>query len=110
MIQEQWMHMCNSITDMEVERAKRELKTKVLSRSEGCVGACHEIGQWTLYRGRRPELHEAICAIDKVYAEQIKQICTKYLYDKCPVVAAIGPTEGLSDYTRIRAGMYWLRI
>ncbi|KAJ0183953.1 hypothetical protein K1T71_000376 [Dendrolimus kikuchii] len=109
-IQDQWMHMCNTITDVEVERAKRDLKTKLLSLTESSVGVCHEIGQWTLYSGSRPELHESICAIDRVYANQIKEVCTEYLYDKCPAVAAVGPTEGLSDYTRIRAGMYWLRI
>ncbi|XP_021207953.1 cytochrome b-c1 complex subunit 1, mitochondrial [Bombyx mori] len=109
-IQGEWMNMCHTITDAEVERAKRELKTKVLSKTESCAGTCHEIGRWVLYNGRRPPLHERICAIDSVFAQDIRRVCNKYIYDKCPAVAAVGPTEGLPDYTKIRAGMYWLRI
>ncbi|KAG6446956.1 cytochrome b-c1 complex subunit 1, mitochondrial-like [Manduca sexta] len=109
-VQDEWMHMCNTISDAEVMRAKRQLKTKLLSKMESSVGTCHEIGRWSLYHGCRPPLHELITTIDHVYAKNIRETCTKFIYDKCPVVAAVGPTEALPDYNRIRAGMYWLRI
>lgn len=32
----------------------------------------------------------------------------KYLFDRCPAVAAVGPTEQLVDYNRLRAGMRWV--
>jgi hypothetical protein len=34
----------------------------------------------------------------------------KYIYDKCPAVAGVGPVEALPDYNRIRSSMYWLRF
>lgn len=109
-IQDEWMKLCTIITDQELERAKRELKTKLLSKMESCKGACHEIGRWMLYNGYRPPLYERLDKIDHVHAKDIKEICEKYIYDRCPAVAAVGCTEGLPEYTRIRAGMYWLRL
>ena len=45
-----------------------------------------------------------------VDADLVRQTCYNFVYDKCPVVAAVGPTENLTDYNRMRAGMYWLRV
>ncbi|KAM3956894.1 cytochrome b-c1 complex subunit 1, mitochondrial [Aphomia sociella] len=109
-IQSEWMRLCSMISDGEVVRARRQLKTKILSQTESCEGACHDIARWVLYNGDRPTMLDRLCSIDSVYSKDVKEICTKYLYDKCPAVAAVGPTEGLPDYTRIRAGMYWLRL
>jgi len=36
-------------------------------------------------------------------------VCTKYIYDQCPVVSAVGPVEQLDDYGILRGGMYWVR-
>lgn len=109
-IQDEWMRLCCTVTDGEIERAKRQMKAKLLSKTESCRGACHDIGRWILYNGYRPPIHERINKIDKIFARDVKDICNKYIYDKCPAVAAVGQTEGLPEYTRIRAGMYWLRI
>lgn len=32
----------------------------------------------------------------------------KYLFDRCPAVAAVGPVEQLTDYNRLRAAMRWV--
>jgi len=48
--------------------------------------------------------------IDSITAKQVREVCFKYLYDRCPVVAAVGPLEALPDYLRTRASMYWLRL
>ena len=45
-----------------------------------------------------------------VTADSIKSACMKYIYDRCPAVAAVGPVENLPDYNRIRSSMYWLRL
>lgn len=37
-------------------------------------------------------------------------VCMKYIYDKCPAVAAVGPVEQLPDYNNIRSGQYWIRL
>ena len=33
-----------------------------------------------------------------------------HLYDRCPVVAAVGAIEALPDYNRIRSGNVWQRL
>ena len=55
--------------------------------------------------------HKCILSLFKaVDADLVRQTCYNFVYDKCPVVAAVGPTENLTDYNRMRAGMYWLRV
>merc|ERR1712203_720851 len=48
--------------------------------------------------------------IDAVDAALVRDVCNKYIYDKCPVVAAVGPVENCPDYTEIRSRMYWYRV
>jgi hypothetical protein len=45
-----------------------------------------------------------------VDANLVKSVCYEYIYDKCPVIAAVGPIENLTDYNRVRSQMYWLRV
>lgn len=44
-IQEQWMFLCNCITEVEVDRAKRFLRTKLLSDSQSAKRICHDLGR-----------------------------------------------------------------
>jgi len=48
--------------------------------------------------------------IDAVTANTVKSVCGKYLYDRCPAVVGVGPTEALPDYNRIRSQMYWFKV
>ncbi|XP_063617066.1 mitochondrial-processing peptidase subunit beta [Cydia splendana] len=108
-IQSEWMKLCISVTEGEVERAKNLLKTNMLLQLDGTTPVCEDIGRQMLCYNRRIPIHELDARIDAVTAANIRDVCYKYIYDKCPAVAAVGPTEGLPDYTRLRAGMYWLR-
>lgn len=51
-----------------------------------------------------------IIFFQSVTAQNVQDVATKYIYDRCPAVAAVGPVEQLPDYTRIRSSMYWLRL
>lgn len=48
--------------------------------------------------------------LQKVTAKDVRDVALKYIYDRCPAVAAVGPVENLPDYNRIRSSMYWLRL
>jgi len=98
------------VTDGEVERAKNILKTNMLLQLDGTTPICEDIGRQMLCYNRRIPLHELEQRINSVTAANVKSVCMKYIYDRCPAVASIGPVENLLDYTRIRAGMYWLRV
>jgi len=109
-IQQEWMRMCNAITDFEVDRAKNLLKTNMLLQLDGTTPVCEDIGRQMLCYGRRIPQHELEARIDAVNAQLVRDTCYKYIYDRCPVMAAVGPTENLPDYNRVRSGMYWLRV
>ncbi|ELK24997.1 Cytochrome b-c1 complex subunit 1, mitochondrial [Myotis davidii] len=49
-------------------------------------------------------------SLQEVDAQTVREVCSKYFYDQCPAVAAVGPTEQLPDYNRTRSGMFWLRF
>lgn len=109
-IQQEWMRLCTSITDFEVDRAKNILKTNMLLQLDGTTAVCEDVGRQMLCYGRRIPQHELEARIDAVDASLVRDVCYNYIYDKCPVVAAVGPVENLPDYNIIRSAMYWLRV
>lgn len=109
-VQREWMKLCLTVTEGEVERAKNLLKTNMLLQLDGTTPICEDIGRQMLCYNRRIPIHELDARIEAVSVQDVRDVCYKYLYDRCPVLAAIGPTEALPEYTRIRAGMYWLRV
>merc|ERR1719290_696628 len=109
-IQNEWMRLATSVTDFEVNRAKNLLKTNMLLQLDGTTPICEDIGRQMLCYGRRMPQHELEARIDAVDATLVKDTCYKYIYDRCPVIAAVGPIENLPDYNRIRSHMYWLRL
>ena len=46
--------------------------------------------------GRRIPLPELEARIEAVNAKVVRDVCTKYIYDKCPAVAAVG-TQNVSS-------------
>lgn len=109
-VQGEWMRLCSSVTEFEVQRAKNLLKTNMLLQLDGSTPIAEDIGRQMLCYGRRIPLPELEARIEAVNAKVVRDVCTKYIYDKCPAVAAVGPTEQLPDYNRIRSSMYWLRL
>ncbi|XP_033328857.2 ubiquinol-cytochrome c reductase core protein 1 [Megalopta genalis] len=109
-IQSEWMRLCVSVTEKEVERAKNILKTNMLLQLDGTTAICEDIGRQMLCYNRRIPLHELEARIDSVTAKTIHDVGMKYIYDQCPVIAAVGPVEALPDYNVIRSSMYRLRM
>lgn len=109
-VQTEWMRLCTSVTDFEVQRAKNLLKTNMLLMLDGSTPICEDIGRQMLCYGRRIPLPELDARINAVDAKHLRDVCMKYIYDQCPVVSAVGPIEQMPDYNVVRSGMYWLRI
>ncbi|CAN7941688.1 unnamed protein product [Ixodes pacificus] len=109
-IQREWMRICMSATEGEVTRAKNLLKTNMLLQLDGTTPVCEDIGRQMLCYGRRIPLPELEARIDAVTAQTVRDVCTKYIYDRCPAVAGVGPVEALTDYVNVRSNMYRLRF
>lgn len=126
------------VTENEIERAKNLLKTNLLLQLDGkprkyffprfrshnkfslslslspniagTTPICEDIGRQQLCYNRRIPLHELERRINSVTAQNVRDVAMKYIYDRCPAVAAVGPVENLPEYNRIRSSMYWLRV
>ncbi|XP_066470745.1 cytochrome b-c1 complex subunit 1, mitochondrial [Tiliqua scincoides] len=108
--QGEWMRICTSVTDSEVKRAKKVLRSTLAAQLDGTTPVCEAIGSHLLKYGHRISLEEWDARASEVDARTVREVCSKYFYDKCPAVAAVGPIEQLPDYNRIRSAMYWLRF
>ncbi|NWV63251.1 QCR1 protein, partial [Malurus elegans] len=108
--QGEWMRLCTSATESEVTRAKNYLRNAMVAQLDGTTRVCENIGSHLLHYGRRIPLEEWDARISAVDARMVRDVCSKYIYDKCPAVAAVGPIEQLLDYNRIRSGMFWVRL
>ena len=101
--------MCTSLTEFEVERAKNALKTNMLLHLDGTAGSCEDIGRQMLCYGKRYSPAEMVAKVDNVDASLVRDVCFNYLYDQDPVIAAIGPIEGLESYGETQKRMRNLR-
>ncbi|MCI4375381.1 hypothetical protein PGIGA_G00108900 [Pangasianodon gigas] len=108
--QNAWMNLCTTVTESDVARAKNALKASLVGQLNGTTPVCDDIGRHVLNYGRRIPLAEWDAKIDAVTPKIVRDVCSKYIYDKCPAVAAVGPIEQLPDYNRMRSAMYWLRF
>uniref|UniRef100_A0A3Q4N7L8 Ubiquinol-cytochrome c reductase core protein 1 n=1 Tax=Neolamprologus brichardi TaxID=32507 RepID=A0A3Q4N7L8_NEOBR len=108
--QNAWMNLCTTVTESDVARGRNALKASLVGQLNGTTPICDDIGRHILNYGRRIPIAEWDARIDAVTPKMVRDICYKYIYDKCPAVAAVGPVEQLPDYNRMRSAMYWLRF
>ena len=109
-LQNEWMRLCISITETDLQYAKATLRANLLEALDGTTPNCAEIGRQVLHYGERTPLAEVDENIQSVTLNQLKDVCTKYIYNRCPAIAAVGPIEAMTDYNRVRSNMYWLRF
>jgi len=101
----EWTRMSVAPTEVEVERAKSQLKAGLLLGLDGTTAVAEDIGRQLVTSGKRLTPQELEAAVDAVTIDQIKRVAHKYLWDKDIAIAALGSIEGLLDYNRIRADM-----
>lgn len=106
----EFVRLCSDIVDSDVARAKLALQTNLLLAQEDASGLCANIGQHMLAHGKHISALDVCQAIDGLTTKDVKDVCMKYVYDKCPAVASVGPTEAVPDYNLIRGQMYWMRF
>ncbi|NWX99801.1 MPPB peptidase, partial [Nothoprocta ornata] len=108
-IQREWIRLCTSVSESEVARAKNLLKTNMLLQLDGSTPICEDIGRQMLCYKRRIPIPELEARIDAIDAQTLRAVCTKYICEQQPAVAAIGPIEQLPEYSSICSGLSWSR-
>jgi processing peptidase subunit beta len=101
----EWTRMSTAPTQVEVERAKNQLKAGLLLGLDGTTAIAEDVGRQLVTSGRRMTPHQIEKTIDAVTVDEIKRVAQKYLWDKDIAVAAYGNIGGLLDYNRLRADM-----
>jgi len=103
-----WVRIGLTANEMEVERAKTKLKSSFLMHLDGNNSLAEDIGRQMLTIGRRMTPAEVFFRIDTITYEQVRKVAYKYIFDRDPVVAGMGPITGgeYPDYHQIK-GMLW---
>lgn len=91
-----------SVTDEEVERAKRELKCKLFSAPTSAEALCSNLGTEMLAYGRGIPPAEMVLRIDAIDAQEVKRVAWKYLNDNEISVTGLGPLHGMPQFFDLR--------
>ena len=78
----EWTRMSIAPTDVEVERAKSQLKASLLLSLDGTTAIAEDIGRQLVTSGRRMTPKQIEFVVDAVTKEDIKRVAQKYLWDK----------------------------
>ena len=69
-------------SEVEVERAKSQLKAALLLALDGSTAIAEDIGRQIVTSGKRLTPQEIETAVDAVTPDEIKRVASKYLWDK----------------------------
>jgi mitochondrial-processing peptidase subunit beta len=101
--------MAYSVTDEEVQRAKRQLLTTVFASMEDTTTLAEDMGRQLLVYGRRMNPAEFIHRLDMIDAEEVKRVAWRKLHDADITVIGMGPTHGLLQLPENRKHTQWFR-
>uniref|UniRef100_A0A3Q0QWM7 Mitochondrial-processing peptidase subunit alpha n=1 Tax=Amphilophus citrinellus TaxID=61819 RepID=A0A3Q0QWM7_AMPCI len=103
-ITREFIQMGGSAGEMELERAKTQLKSMLMMNLESRPVIFEDVGRQVLSTGKRKLPHELCHLISSVSAGDIKRVTTKMLRSK-PAVAALGDLTELPSYEHIQAAL-----
>uniref|UniRef100_A0A673MAC5 Mitochondrial-processing peptidase subunit alpha n=1 Tax=Sinocyclocheilus rhinocerous TaxID=307959 RepID=A0A673MAC5_9TELE len=103
-ITREFIQMAGTAGEMELERAKTQLKSMLMMNLESRPVIFEDVGRQVLATGKRKLPHELCELISNVTASDIKRVTMKMLRSK-PAVAALGDLSELPLYEDIQAAL-----
>uniref|UniRef100_A0A4W5QMI5 Mitochondrial-processing peptidase subunit alpha n=1 Tax=Hucho hucho TaxID=62062 RepID=A0A4W5QMI5_9TELE len=103
-ITREFIQMAGTAGEMELERAKTQLKSMLMMNLESRPVIFEDVGRQVLATGKRKLPHELCDLISNVTASDIKRVTTKMLCSK-PAVAALGDLTEMPSYEHIQAAL-----
>ncbi|XP_043575652.1 mitochondrial-processing peptidase subunit alpha [Chiloscyllium plagiosum] len=100
-ITREFIMMTGSVGEMELERAKTQLKSMLMMNLESRPVIFEDVGRQVLATGSRKLPQELCTLIGEVSADDIKRVTMKMLRSK-PAVAALGDLSDLPTYEHIQ--------
>jgi len=101
----EWTRMSIAPTELEVERAKNQLKASLLLSLDGSTQIAEDVGRQLVTTGSRMTPKQIEFVVDGVTVADVQRVAKQYLWDKDFALTGLGRIEGLLDYNRIRADM-----
>ncbi|HEX2529234.1 MAG TPA: pitrilysin family protein [Geminicoccus sp.] len=93
----------DSITEVELVRAKAQAKAGLLMGLEHCAGVCEDVARHLLTFGRRIPRDEILRRIDAVTHDDLKRVAKRLFANPVPSVTALGPCSKLLDHDKLAA-------
>uniref|UniRef100_A0A672NJP8 Mitochondrial-processing peptidase subunit alpha n=1 Tax=Sinocyclocheilus grahami TaxID=75366 RepID=A0A672NJP8_SINGR len=103
-ITREFIQMTGTAGEMELERAKTQLKSMLMMNLESRPVIFEDVGRQVLATGKRKLPHELCELISNVTASDVKRVTMKMLRSK-PAVAALGDLSELPSYEDIQAAL-----
>ncbi|XP_078406339.1 mitochondrial-processing peptidase subunit alpha [Cetorhinus maximus] len=103
-ITREFILMTGSVGEMELERAKTQLKSMLMMNLESRPVVFEDVGRQVLATGVRKLPQELCTLIGAVTADDIKRVTAKMLRSK-PAVAALGDLSDLPTYEHIQQAL-----
>jgi len=91
-----------SVTEEEVERGKRQLKTTLFGSLDSTTSIAEDIGRQLLVYGRRVPLAELLLRLEAINTEEVKRVAKEWLFDKDVAVTALGPLSRMPALAELR--------
>jgi processing peptidase subunit beta len=101
------VRITQTISDEEFERAKNQLKVQTMLGLDGTTNIADDIGRQVLTFGQRVPLSTTFEQIDRIAKSDLIACAHNIIYDKDPIVAAIGDLRQVPEYDVMRRLSYW---
>ncbi|KAJ1973257.1 Mitochondrial-processing peptidase subunit beta [Dimargaris xerosporica] len=106
----EWSRLYVSLTDMELARAKQQLKAALVFGLDGTTAIAEDIGRQILTTGQRLLPHQVAAKIDSITIADVRRVAGEKLWDRELAIVGVGPVEGMPDFTRVRGWNSWNRV
>jgi len=109
-VADELMHLCETVADTEVKRAKNQLRTQLFSQLQSNAAVQEDIATQVIYHGRRVPLLDLENAIEEITTKSMADVCDKYIFDCCLAQSGLGSIEQMFPYLVYRKKFKWFRI
>ena len=97
---DQMLDLTRQVSEVEVKRAKAQLKSSILMGLESTSSRCEVLARQIAIHGRPVSVTEMVQKLDAITADDITRVAAR-CFATIPTVAALGPIAKIADYETI---------
>jgi predicted Zn-dependent peptidase len=102
LIADEFLRVAEDATDLEVARARAQLKASILMSMESTSYRCEQAARHLLIFGRPLSIEEIVAAIDAVDTADVRRVARRLASGR-PTLTALGPVAALETFDRVAA-------